>query len=264
MPKIEVKKKKIEINIGAGKVYPALADLEVTPSGERQVFTHEKSYGYDKVTVEGIQDENLKSENIKDGVNILGVEGNFVGKKYAPRYLYEPISFREYTGTELEHETTMLDTSCFTTMDWTFANCKNLISLDLRGWNTSNVKSMYAMFLQNQKLSELYLDNFNTSNVKNMYKMFNMCMSLTRLDLSSFDTSNVTNMAEMFWVCSSLKYLDIRNFTFDKVTNTSGMFTSVPADCEIIVKSDTERDWILTNGGVAFTNIKTVAELGGE
>ncbi len=92
--------------------YPALIDLEVTPSGEQQVFTHEGEFGYDKVTVEGVKlqnktvtptiaaqnvvaddsysglsqvtinpvtseiDSNIQSNNIKTGVSILGVDGN--------------------------------------------------------------------------------------------------------------------------------------------------------------------------------------------
>ena len=36
---------------------PSLENLEVTPSKEQQVFKHENSYGYDKVTVEPIPNE---------------------------------------------------------------------------------------------------------------------------------------------------------------------------------------------------------------
>ena len=289
MPKIEVKKKKIEIKVGAGKIYPALTDLNVIPSAEQQVFTHEGEYGYDKVTVEGIQDENLKAENIKKGVNILGVEGNFNGIKYQPRYLYQPISFRDYTGTELEHETTMLDTTYLTTLKDMFYNCYNLTSLNITEWHTENVTNMNGMFFNCKNILELDLRHFNTSNVMdigNMFKQcsgltsldlrgwdtsnvtsmsatFQQCSKLTSLDLSSWDTSNVTNMYLLFYLCSSLKYLDIRNFNFDKVTSSTFIFVSVPKDCLIIVKGDSEKQWVLTQRN-DLTNVKTVAELGDE
>jgi surface protein len=91
--------------------------------------------------------------------------------------------------------------------------------------------------------------------------MFSQCSSLTSLDLSSFDTSKVTNMGNMFYSCKNLKYLDIRNFTFSGVSSYGNMFSSVPADCEIIVKDDGARSWILTRRS-DFTNVKTVTEVG--
>lgn len=188
------------------------------------------------------------------------IKGIQSGGKYSPRYLYSSISFREYTGTELEHEITMLDTTCLTKMNQMFYNCRNLTNLDLSGWSTSNVTTMGTMFYSCSNLNKLDLSNFDTSNVTSMSSMFQGCANLTNLDLSSFDTSNVIDMGTMFFNCSKLKYLDIRNFVFDKVTNYSLTFYAVPNDCLIIVKSDIERDWILANGGVAFTNIKTVAE----
>lgn len=43
-----------ELKSGTKKIAPPLIDLEVTPTGEEQVFNHEDEYGYDKVTVKGI------------------------------------------------------------------------------------------------------------------------------------------------------------------------------------------------------------------
>ena len=94
-----------------------------------------------------------------------------------------------------------------------------------------------------------------------MYGMFQNCTKLLELDLSNFNTSNVTNMSYMFNACEKLKKLDIRNFTFDKVIHYYGMFLGrVPNDCLIIVKSDTEKEWI-TSKWTNLTNVKTVDEL---
>lgn len=62
-------------------VEPELEDLEITPKIEEQVFKSKK-YGFDKVKVNGITaeiDEDIKPENIKAGVNILGVNGSYEG-----------------------------------------------------------------------------------------------------------------------------------------------------------------------------------------
>lgn len=97
----------IGMDISAQKIYPTLEDLEVTPSSIEQEFIHPNSYGYDKVTVKKVLsddieitptigsqqyiglygkidvnavdntiDENIIPENIKEGINILGVTGN--------------------------------------------------------------------------------------------------------------------------------------------------------------------------------------------
>ena len=240
-------------------VYPQLENLEVTPSVEGQVFNHENSYGYDEVKVKAIEDEDLIPENIKRGVNILGVEGTMVGGKFAPRYTYKPISFSRYTGTELDHETSMLDTTNFTDLSEMFYVCQNITSLDLSDWNTSNVTKMYQVFGNCNSLTSLNLKGWDTSNVTSMNSMFSWCLKLTHLDLSSFDTSKVTDMTTMFYVCQKLEYLDIRNFTFDNVTRSVTMFHNVPKNCLIIVKGQTEKDWVLAQRN-DFTNVKTVEE----
>ena len=243
--------------------FPELEDITIKPTNEEQKFKSSK-YGYNNVTVGAIEDENLIAENIKSGVEILGVKGNFTGGKYKPRYMYQPILFRGYTGTELDHETQMLDTTNFTTMQNMFASCSNLTHLDLSQWNTSNVTTMSGMFSSCKGITELNLSNFDTSNVTTMSGMFEHMSNLTRLDLSSFDTSNVTSINYMLNNCTKLQYLDIRNFTFDKVTTyNSGFHYMIPSNCLIIVKSETERQWILKNGYSGFKNIKTIAELEG-
>jgi len=67
-----------EYTVGVIKKNFYLVDLEVTPTTDEQVFTHEESIGYDTVTVSGVDasvDSNIIPENIKKGIEILGVEG---------------------------------------------------------------------------------------------------------------------------------------------------------------------------------------------
>ena len=80
-----------------------LQDKTITPTVEEQIVFSDDNYnGLNKVTVNAVTneiDENIKSENIKNGVDILGVTGNYVGNKYAPKY----ISFNYYDGTDLDY-----------------------------------------------------------------------------------------------------------------------------------------------------------------
>lgn len=173
-----------------------------------------------KGTTETIQASNFDTEI----ANLAG------GGKYAPRY----ISFRSYTGTELDEELANLDTSNITNMNFMFAYCTSLTSLDV--------------------------SHFDTTNVTNMYYMFINCSSLTRLDLSSFYTPNLTDFGRIFSGCTSLQFLDIRNFDFSNATVDATAFADVPKDCEIIVKDDAMKEWF--NGWyTTLTNVKTVAEL---
>ena len=98
-----------------------------------------------------------------------------------------------------------------------------LTTVDLSGWDTSNVTDMGNMFNGCSLLTSLDVSNFDTSNVTNMGQMFGGCSSLTSLDVSNFNTSKVDSyysFASMFYGCSSLKTLDLSNFDFSNTYNT--------------------------------------------
>ena len=101
------------------------------------------------------------------------------------------------------------DTSNVTYMRYMFFGCSNLTTLDVTGFDTSNVTNMSYMFYNCSKLTTLNVTGFDTSNVTGMNSMFNGCSKLTTLDLSGFDTSKVTSMDEMFYGCSGLNTIYI-------------------------------------------------------
>lgn len=141
-------------------------------------------------------------------------------------------------------------------LEYSFENCPNFV--------TNNVTSMMSMFSNNKSITELNLSSFNTAKVSTFSMMFRYCSNLTSLDLSSFTIEKCTGTSafqDMFNGCTALRHLDIRSMEFtDTVKPQTSTFTSVPVDCEIIVKDDTVRNIVLSVVPT-LTNIKTVAEL---
>lgn len=122
-------------------------------------------------------------------------------------------------------------------------NNLKLLSVDVSGFDTSNIKDMSKMFYNTAAIKELDLSSFDTSNVTTMAMMFGhvqtgeyygtqwwdgsselACYSLESLDVSSFDTARVKNMTGMFAGCVSLKSLDVSSFNTARVTSMEAMF----------------------------------------
>ena len=117
------------------------------------------------------------------------------------------------------------NTSQVTNMRSMFNGCSKLITLDVSGWDTSRVTNMYSMFQDCSSLTTLDVSKWNTSLVTNMGSIFGGCRSLTTLDVSGWGTSQVTNMGWMFKNCASLKTLDVSNWSTGKVTSMDSMFS---------------------------------------
>ncbi len=98
-----------------------------------------------------------------------------------------------------------LNTQYVVYMDYMFADCENLDSLDLSSFHTSRTKYMGALVQFCQNLKYINLSSFNTANVYDMSRMFYGCSSLEILDLSSFNTQKVKWTNFMFYRCFELK-----------------------------------------------------------
>lgn len=107
-----------------------------------------------------------------------------------------------------------------------FYGCSNLLTADVKAFDTSKVTYMSDLFSGCRSLKNVDLRHFDTSNVETMDSMFYDCQSLTELDLSSFNTKNVKWMSSMFYRCSNLKKLDLSGFQTDKLYLMSSMFAS--------------------------------------
>ena len=127
-----------------------------------------------------------------------------------------------------------------------FQDYDNLESIDLIGFDTSNINNMSHMFDGCVKLKAVNLTGIVTSAVTDMSYMFykagysyipmqhkngtlldkipntdDQYLSIT--GMNGFNTGKVTNMEYMFSICSA-KTLDVSRFNASKVTNFSHMF----------------------------------------
>ena len=176
--------------------------------------------------------------------------------------------FSDYYKVETISGIENLDMSKVTNMSNLFANCQELTSIDISGFdnhlvdrtdamfencfklksitgleklNTSNVTKMDFMFANCKALTELDLSTFNTSNVTRMFFMFAGCDALTKLDLSSFNTSKVTYMESMFENCSKLSSLTFgASFSMAKVVYKQNMFSGCGSDGHCYVRGITD------------------------
>lgn len=152
------------------------------------------------------------------------------------------------------------DTSSLTTARRILRGCGNLQTANVTNFLKGTNVDVYEYFSQCYKLGEIIgINTWDTSLITSMDSLFYDCWVLPSLDLSNWDTSNVTNMNGMFYNCKVLAHLDIRNFDFTNVTSYSSMFSGVPNNCEIIVKDETAKQWVLAKKST-FTNVKTIAE----
>lgn len=85
MKTIEVKKKKITVELNAKKIFPPLEDLEVTPSGVEQNFKSTK-YGYDNVKVKAVASDTLNITPSEEEQEYIGLYGTVNVDKIPDEY----------------------------------------------------------------------------------------------------------------------------------------------------------------------------------
>ena len=232
-------------------------DIAVDPTKETIILKHSDEYtGLGTVTVKAVTskiDKNIKSNNIRKGVTVLGVEGSLKEEKPEESFNVQPTtSDQTITPTEgsvfsrgtVRAVTSEIDSNIQP------ENIKEGVSIlgvagtlsagggsdviivpdgmkfsnstftDIPQLDTSNVTDMRYMFSECNNLTSI--SQLNTSNVTDMSDMFLHCSSLT--SIPDLNTSNVTYMNGMFAGCASLTtipHLDTSN-----VTNMSSMFES--------------------------------------
>lgn len=242
---------KIKGVLKTSKIYPVLEDLTVIPSGDKQVFNHSNSYGYDNVIVEAVEteqlditpntenqeftglyskvkiagDSDLLPENIKSGVNLFGVEGtgNVVGFEINNwDYLFNNGARREILYDLMNMSNGV------TSMLSTFNTFAGLETLDLRNYDFSKNTSLHSTWRYCTSLKEIITDGgLDCTNVGTFYQMCQTCTGLKKFEIKNFTSSRVSNTSNMFNGCSSLRALIIHGTEVFPMLNTN-MFSSTP------------------------------------
>lgn len=119
------------------------------------------------------------------------------------------------------------DTRNVETLDSFVSGCKKLTSLDVSHFNTSKVTGMQNTFGWTP-IETLDLSGWDTSNVTTMWCMFIGCNWLKSIDFSGWDTTKVTDF-DCFISASGdhtpeLESVDMRSFNTPSVINFNYMF----------------------------------------
>ena len=95
-----------------------------------------------------------------------------------------------------------------------FSNCKSLTKLDLRGWNTRDVRRVSNMFSGCSNIEEIDLSGWHTYGIFEMSYMFSNCPKLKKINLSGwaldgnqFNNKTTDRYINMFKGCTSLTEL---------------------------------------------------------
>ena len=98
-----------------------------------------------------------------------------------------------------------------------FNECSSLTSLDLSSFNTSNVTSMYGMFLYCSSLTSLNISNWNMSNVTTVDDMFAGTNKLTTIISDGILLPNI-----------DMSYLGLNNSPNLTVDSIVGLLNALP------------------------------------
>lgn len=125
---------------------------------------------------------------------------------------------------------TDIDVSGIDNFDGLFGFENEIETIDLTGWDTSNVTNMNNMFWYCKKLKEVIgIENLDVSNVTTFGSLFCGCSSLEELDISLWNTPNCLNCGFMFDSCTNLVTVNgLNELKMPKCKSLMNMF----ADCE--------------------------------
>jgi len=220
-------------------VIPKLQSKFVSPTIDFQTIVPDVGFhGLSFVDIAPVTsdiDKDIKPENIRDGVEILGVHGTYKseGTKYSPQY----ISWRQQDATDLTYEVSNIDSSRIISCMRMFDTCSNLTELDLSSWTLESCNRLGYMFYNSTKLQSINMSNFDTRNVIYMNSMFYNNKALKSVDISHFKPNSLTNVNAMFQNCIELTEVDISSICTTKINNSALMFSGCTKLTKVIINS---------------------------
>ena len=229
-----------------------MQEKTVKPKTTFQEILPDKNYdGLSKVNVEAVTNEidtNIKSENIKKDVSILGVQGNIEELKgtkleitkngtYIPEEPYNAFTevdvnvsadVSEYftetiSGSTDQNQAGWINTIIKFpefTIDGTYAGrmFMNYPLDNISIPDTSNITKAGYMFQNAKKL--INIPQFNTSNMTDMKNMFYGCSKL--ISIPQLNTNKAINIGYMFYNCIKLTTIPLLNC--NNVTTINSIF----------------------------------------
>ena len=180
--------------------------------------------------------KSVKNYNI-DGIDTSKVwdfSGMFAGADQLAT-AKNPVDFSKINTSSAIDMSNMFQRSNFTTIDVRSFNTKNVKymgcmfcgvikakNIDLRGWDVSNLEGSHLMFASTQ-IEHINLAGWNSHKLLDTSRMFEGTVTLQSLDITGMDTSKVKNMFGMFYL-SALPNLDLTQLNTSSVTNMNSMF----------------------------------------
>lgn len=244
-----------EITVNVPSSVPDLRETEITPETTEQIIAPDGFDGYDKITVKGVDasiDSDITPENIKSGVNILGVEGTLEGVHNQDKTwnitengTYNYGHDAGYTGIEYVSIIVNVSDTSTSNSQWTGVVDEN--GLTELGWSQNNINELKNnVRWYKWKSPDMFVSTYDKSlDIKAGYSndtemkypkyssiiklrtgMFNNCTSLISVPLYEIDG---TTLFYTFNGCSNLRYVPA--FDTSGVTNFSWMFN----DCKKLI-----------------------------
>lgn len=266
----------IDISNKVREVTPSLIDLEVTPSKEEQIFTHEGEFGYDKVKVNSTplqEKEIVPSKEVievvpdEDYLALEKVTVNSIPEEYTiPKGTIEIIrngvyDVKDYVNADVKTNGVDINDYFQSVYDGTeqskYYFSKNLFKKIPTLTVTKGVTTLESL-LSDLAVKNVPLKVICTDSVNNMNR-FAASSTITDLDLTGMDVSNVTTLNYAFSSCYYLVNLDITGWNTSKVTNMDSMFYYCNRLENIKLSSfDTQN---VTNMSNMFNNCSQLKEL---
>ena len=138
----------------------------------------------------------------------------------------------------------------FSTPSKAFSGMTNLRSLNLNGFDLSNIGNMNGIFENCRALTTI--EGFViTSHTTDLTNAFKGCSSLTSLDTTGWDVRNVNSMWCAFYGCGSLESLDTTGWVTSSVEMMNGMF----AECRQLTEIIGIESWDTSKVGIKQNSI---------
>lgn len=189
-------------------VNPYTLDSKTVDPSTSQVTVNSSADGLSSVTVNAVDasiDVNIQAENIKDGVTILGVTGNYTGGGSGNDWLVDALAgnITDLSGYTLPEPT----------RNYQYAQlfCAYPITntVDMSNWTsiTGNY-TCYNMFQDCTSITSVDLSSLTElSGSYSCYNLFNGCSSLKSVNLSSLTRFNTNGLESIFKNCYAIDTL---------------------------------------------------------